>query len=511
MNREALRQLTEIGINVAPEAAQRLEENDIERIQRLDTDPMYLSGPMLDRLREAVDLPSEVEVESNDQVVVQSQNGEQDSAEEPQAGAETNQNTGGGIELEDSGRKNSLETKVEILDSHEITKKEKDVPEFLEYYNDRYDRTKEMLTRRKELQSATTLNRLSRREEGEQAAAIGLVSDKYSTNSGRYIVELQDKTGSFKALVDEDEGDRLVPDEVIGVTGSMGDDILFANQVVHPDLPIPDGVNTTQQEVKAAYISDLHIGSQDTMHDALDRFGDWLRSDEASNIGYLVIAGDIVEGVGVYPGQEEELEITDVYRQYRRFEEWAEKLPDRIQLVIGPGNHDVVRLAEPQPTLPDKAFDNIHTWDNVHLVQNPQTVRLHGIRSQGIKHLMYHGMSYDDHVSRIKELRENAYDQPEYVMEDLLKRRHVAPSYGSNPLSPEGTDAMVIEHEPDVFVSGHFHSHCNESYKGVNMICSSSFQAQTDFQKRVGHQPQPGIVTIMDFETRKTTTKEFKQ
>ena len=82
MNREALRQLTEIGINVAPEAAQRLEEDDIERIQRLDTDPMYLSGPMLDRLREAVDLPSEVEVESNDQVVVQSQTGEQDSEEQ---------------------------------------------------------------------------------------------------------------------------------------------------------------------------------------------------------------------------------------------------------------------------------------------------------------------------------------------------------------------------------------------------------------------------------------------
>ncbi|MFB6115714.1 MAG: DNA-directed DNA polymerase II small subunit [Candidatus Nanohalobium sp.] len=414
------------------------------------------------------------------------------------------------VELRDSGRRDELNTKVEILDEADINKEEKDVPEFLSYYNDRYDRMRKLLTRRTQLQSATTIKRLENRDEGEQATTVGLVKDKYSTSSGKYIVSIEDKTGTFKALVDEREGEMIVPDEMIGVQGNMGGDIIYANSVVRPDLPIPQGqTNTTEEEVKAAYISDLHMGSEDTLHDRLDRFAEWLGTEEASKIGYLVITGDLVEGVGIYPGQKDELEVEDIYKQYELFEEWFQKIPEDIQVIVGPGNHDITRLSEPQPKLPKDVFPNIADADNFHRVQNPQMVKLHGIQSKGLKHLMYHGYSFDDHVDRIQELRENAYDEPDRVMIDLLKRRHLAPTYGSNQLSPEATDHMVIEREPDVMVSGHFHSHAVSSYKGVNVICSSTFQAQTDFQKRVGHEPDPGKVTIMNFKNRKTEVKQF--
>ena len=414
------------------------------------------------------------------------------------------------VKLRDSGRREGMRTKVEVLDEADINKEEKDVPEFLSYYNDRYDRMRKLLTRRTQLQSATTIKRLENRDEGEQATTVGLVNDKYSTSSGKYIVEIEDKTGSFKVLVDEREGDMIVPDEMLGVQGSMGGDIIYANNVVRPDLPIPQGQTaTTEDEVKAAYISDLHIGSEDTLHKRMNRFADWLGTDAASDIGYLVIAGDLVEGVGIYPGQQEELEVADIYDQYEMFEDWVDRIPEDIQIIAGPGNHDITRLSEPQPRLQDDIFPRIKDYDNFHRVQNPQTVRLHGIESKGLKHLMYHGYSFDDHVDRIQELRENAYDEPERAMIDLLKRRHLAPTYGSNQLSPEAQDHMVIEEEPDVMVSGHFHSHAVSSYKGVNVICSSSFQAQTDFQKRVGHEPDPGKVTILNFENRKTEVKQF--
>ncbi len=414
------------------------------------------------------------------------------------------------VELRDSGDREDLHTKVEVMDEADINKEEKDVPEFLSYYNDRYDRMRKLLTRRTQLQSATTIKRLENRDEGEQATTVGLVNDKYSTSSGKYIVEIEDKTGTFKALVDEREGERIVPDEMIGVQGNMGGDIIYANSVVRPDLPIPQGQTaTTEEEVKAAYISDLHMGSVDTLHDRLDRFADWLSTEAASRIGYLVIPGDLVEGVGVYPGQDEELEVTDIYDQYGLFEDWVDRIPEDIQIIIGPGNHDITRLSEPQPKFSDDVFDRIHEYGNVHRVQNPQTVRLHGIESKGLKHLMYHGYSFDDHVDRIKELRENAYDEPDRVMIDLLKRRHLAPTYGSNMLSPEAQDHMVVDEKPDVMVSGHFHSHAVSSYKGVNVICSSTFQAQTDFQKRVGHEPDPGKVTIMNFKNRNTEVKQF--
>lgn len=508
MNKKAVKQLTEKGCIVESDAAESLTDEDIERIQELDSTPMYLSEEMLDSLR-SKETPNGSDIDSKNEVEQNPETDDQDAVvKEITENLEEDETTSSpsAVSIKDTGNR-GIDTKVEVMDGAEIPREEKDVPEFLQNYNDRYDRLRKILMRRMEMKSATTIQRLERRDKGEEATTIGLVKDKYSTSNGKYIVELEDKTGTFKALVEGRDGDRIVPDEVIGVRGSLGGDIIYADTVVRPDLPIPDGVNTTEQAVKAAYISDLHLGSEDTMEKRLDKFAGWLSNQE--DIGYLVMAGDMVEGVGVYPDQDKELKVTDIYKQYELFEEWVEKLPEELQIIVGPGNHDVVRLAEPQPRIPEKALPNISDFNNVHLVQNPQMVRLHGIESRGIKHLMYHGYSFDDHVAQIQELREKAYDDPHHVMIDLLKRRHLAPTFGSNLLAPEEKDYMVIDEEPDVFVAGHFHSHANESYKGVNVICSSTFQKQTEFQRRVGHEPQPGLVTVMNFKNRSTEVKKF--
>lgn len=555
MNKHAVKKLTKEGCIVGKEAAEDITDEDIEAIRDLDTTPMYISEAMLSRLREKRNPTSNSSPKPNGsskpnggtakpngnsqsngssgQKLMQKEGSstgetenrkttsetEKTAVEQPapaeSKGSEGEQNENSSkansqdIEILDNRDRNEMDTKVEIMDEKEISKDEKDVPEFLQYYNDRYDKMKKLLMRRKELQAATTLNRLERRNEGEEATAIGFVKNKYSTNSGKWIVELEDKTGTYKALVDERDGERIVPDEAIGVIGSMGGDIIYANSVVRPDLPIPDGVETTSQDVEAAYISDLHLGSKDTRHDKFMEFADWLKSEDAKNVGYVVIGGDIVEGVGSYPGQKDDLEVTDIYKQYELFEDWVEKVPEHIQIITGPGNHDITRLAEPQPRLPEKALPEIKDYNNFHLVQNPQMVRLHAIRSKGIKNLVYHGYSFDDHVDQIQDLREKAYEEPHHVMIDLLKRRHLAPTYGSTQLSPEGEDHLAITEKPDVFVSGHFHSHSNESYKGVNVINSSSFQEQTDFQKRMGHEPDPGKVTLVNYKTRNTRVKKF--
>jgi len=557
LNKNIVKELTREGCIVAKEAAESLKESDVEAIRSLDSTPMYISEAMLENLRKKAAPASngqklkekpvptanggsttqQVKTSPGNESSVDESTSETESSTEEKtdekediepdklnndvksddkdSGSRQGNNSqevaqSKGVRIMDDRERKELRTKVEIMDEKEVSRDQKDVPEFLKYYNDRYDKMRKLLTHRMELQSATTINRLERRDKGEEATTVGLVKSKYSTDSGKYIVELEDKTGTFKALVNEREGDRIVPDEMIGVIGSMGGDIIYADSIIRADMPIPQGMNTTEQKVAAAYISDLHIGSKDTMHDKLNDFGDWLASSKANNIGYLVITGDVVEGVGTYPGQEEELEIKDIYKQYNAFEQWVEeRLPEDLQIIIGPGNHDITRLAEPQPRLPEKVFPTIKDFNNVHLVQNPQTVRLHGIESKGIKNLMYHGYSFDDHADQIQELREKGYEHPHHIMIDLLKRRHLAPTYGSNSLSPEGEDSLVIEEEPDVFVAGHFHSHSNESYKGVNVINSSTFQTQTDFQKRVGHEPDPGKVTIVDYKTRNTKVKKF--
>lgn len=526
---------------VEKDVASEITEEDVEKIKEMQPTPMYISKKMLNQIR-TTETEQETTVESgNQQKMVQKKkqtteekeqkdeegnpesdkDNQMDEKEQEKTQSETKDDFDYGkksshfsneqtVQIKDTrNQKKEFNTKVEILDDIEIKKEEKDVPEFLQNYNDRYEKMKKILQGRRELQAATTINRLERKNEGDEATTIGMVKDKYSTRNGKFIVEIEDNTGTFKVLADEREGSQIVQDEVIGVTGNLGGDIIYADKIVWPDLPIPQGTQTTKDEVKAAFISDLHLGSKDTLYKRLDRFAEWLNTKEAEKIGYLVIAGDLVEGVGTYPGQEEELQVTDIYKQYELFEDWFKKLPDHIEVIVGPGNHDIVRLAEPQPRLPEKSLENIMDHENLHLVQNPQMIRLHAIRSKGIKVLMYHGMSFDGHADQIKELREKGYDQPDLVMKDLLKRRHLAPTYGTNLLSPEETDRLVIENKPDVFVAGHFHSHANETYKGVNLICSSTFQSQTDFQKRMGHEPDPGKVTILDLKTRNTEVKQF--
>ena len=525
MNEKAVKELTKQGCMVERDAAEILNQDDVEQIKNLETTPMYVSRNMVEKLRKKIEakpekkqvvttsgtkVQPETEQETEEKESETEENSpKKESSEEIYENKSSHFSKSKTVKIKDSGKRDRKTTKVEIIDEKDISKEEKDVPEFLGYYNDRYDEMKKMLMRHREMKSATTINRLERRNKGEEATTIGLVNDKYSTRNGKYIVEIEDKTGTFKVLAEEREGDRIIQDEVIGVQGSLGGDIIYADSIVRPDMPIPQGMKNTEQKVQAAYISDLHIGSQDTLHKRMDRFADWLSTDDAKDIGYLVITGDLVEGVGVYPGQDEELDIADIYKQYEAFEQWFEKIPDDIQVIAGPGNHDITRLAEPQPRIDADVFPNITDYNNFHLVQNPQTVKLHAVESKGIKNLMYHGYSFDGHADQIQELREKAYDEPHHLMIDLLKRRHLAPMFGSNLIAPDGNDPMVIREEPDVFVAGHFHSHANSSYKGTNVICSSTFQAQTDFQKRVGHEPDPGKVTVLDYKTRNTEVKQF--
>lgn len=535
MNEEAVKELTKQGCMVEKEAAEILEENDVEQIKGLETTPMYISKQMVVRLREKVGLKTE---NASKQVVTASSTVQNPSEgvgseeigekENEQASASTGENspetdedteiydntsshfsTSKTVEIKDSGKRDRKTTKVEVMDEQEISIEEKNVPEFLGVFNDRYDKMKKLIMKHREMKSATTINRLERRSKGDEATTIGVVNDKYSTSNGKYIVEIEDKTDTFKVLADERQGERIVPDEVIGVQGNLGGDIIYADSIVRPDLPLPGETKTTKQKVKTAYISDLHIGSQDTLHKRMERFAKWLHTDAAKDVGYVVIAGDLVEGVGIYPGQQEELEINDIYKQYKAFEDWFEKIPEDIQVIAGPGNHDITRLAEPQPKLDADVFPTIKDYNNFHRVQNPQMVKLHAVESKGLKNLMYHGYSFDTHADQIQDLREKAYEQPEHLMIDLLKKRHLAPMFGSNLMAPNGNDPLVMNEKPDIFVAGHFHSHANSTYKGVNVICSSTFQAQTDFQKRVGHEPDPGKVTIVDFHNRRTEVKQF--
>ncbi|HWQ44506.1 MAG TPA: DNA-directed DNA polymerase II small subunit [Methanosarcina barkeri] len=380
--------------------------------------------------------------------------------------------------------------------------------QFVQYFRDRYSRLSEIIRGRINARPIESLKRRSfrRGRDGgsEEISIIGMVSDVNSTTNGHKILSLEDPTGSFSVLIRNTDNElfelasRILLDEVIGVTGSVTNDgnLMLATKLIQPDVP-----NNVQRRTgshgKVVLISDVHVGSSQFMEDAWLDFLDFLKGESdsesmrelAASIRYLVVAGDLVDGIGIYPDQEMELDILDVYAQYRKAAEYFREIPEHIRVIISPGNHDAVRQAEPQPALPESIQADFP--QNIIFVGNPALVDL-----DGVSILIYHGRSIDDLVASIPGV---SYQEPAGAVLEMVKRRHLAPTYGSRvSISPEKKDYFVIDPLPEIIHTGHVHTLGVQRYKNILLVNSGTWQAQTEFQKRVNLMPVPARVPIVD-------------
>jgi DNA polymerase II small subunit len=396
---------------------------------------------------------------------------------------------------------------VDVVADMEYSTGTGEYSDFVSVFRDRYERLSKKLRGRVNHRPTDTLDAMSG---GSEAAIVGMVNDIRSTASGHWLIELEDTNGVFPCLVMKDRDiaelvDELLFDEVIAVDGTLADDggILFVDTLYFPDIPRTHQPSTADREVSAALVSDVHVGSQEFMADAWHRFTDWLHTTEADHVEYLLIAGDMVEGVGIYPDQDEELDIVDIYDQYERFAEHLKEVPGDMEIVMIPGNHDAVRLAEPQPPF-DEELRELMSAHDARIVSNPATVDV-----EGVSFLMYHGVSLDEVIAELPDDKAS-YDEPHKAMYQLLKKRHVAPQYGGHTrLAPEAEDFLVIDEAPDVFHAGHVHKFGYGKYHNVLTINSGCWQAQTDFQKSVNIDPDTAMAPIVDLSTLDLTIRKF--
>lgn len=379
--------------------------------------------------------------------------------------------------------------------------------DFVTVFRDRYEQLAGKLRGRVNHRPADAIQSMPG---GGDAEMIGMVNDIRSTASGHWLIELEDTTGVFPCLVMKDREiadlvSEIVYDEVIAVRGTLADDagILFTDEIFFPDVPHTHRSKTADRHVQAALISDVHVGSQEFAAGAWSRFADWLHTEEAQSVEYLLIAGDMVEGVGVYPNQDEELSTIDIYEQYEEFAEYLKEVPGDLEIIMIPGNHDAVRLAEPQPAF-DEELRGIMSAHDAQITGNPSTVTI-----EGVSVLMYHGMSLDEMIADLPE-EKASYDSPEKAMYHLLKKRHVAPKYGGKMrIAPEERDYLVIDEVPDVFHTGHVHKLGFGTYHNVTAINSGCWQAQTEFQKSVNIDPDVGYAPIVDLDSLDVTARKF--
>ncbi len=388
--------------------------------------------------------------------------------------------------------------------------------DFVKLFRYRYNVLRKILcNQRREMINTIPINRIKKSLSDVQL--VGIVKSVKTTVNGHRLIEIEDKTGTatLMALKDHKEvshlANEVVVDEIIGVVGkiSKNGDLIIVQNIVFPDIKLQHDKNRAEVPVCVAFLSDIHMGSNMFMEDEWNAFLKWIngslgnsrQKDVASKIKYLILPGDLVDGIGIYPNQEKELSISNIYEQYKALAKQLEFIPDHISVVLQPGNHDAVRPAEPQPTF-EKEIRDLFSGREFVFVGNPCYLSLHGVEI-----LSYHGQSLLDFSTNIQYLN---YNEPTEVMKVMLKKRHLAPAYGGyTPLAPEHTDYMIIDKVPDIFVTGHVHISNIDNYRGVTLINASSWQAQTSYQKMLNFIPDSAKLPIVNLKTGNATTMDF--
>jgi DNA polymerase II small subunit len=374
-------------------------------------------------------------------------------------------------------------------------------------FESRFMKLKKIISNRPEAKMLKTISSAVSSKSNDDMYICGLLTERrVERNVTKLIID--DPTSSIETIIFDQDLQKiaasLLTDQfVMGRISLAKNGGFIMKDIIVPDIPehIP---NRSKTETYAAFLSDLHIGSMYFMEKELNDFISWLSSPDpiARKIRFVLICGDVVDGVGIYPNQDKELDCVDIHEQLKKTAELLSKIPQHVKIFVTSGNHDPGRRALPQPAIPQIYNSDLWNKKNIFMLGNPAMISLNGV-----KVLMFHGQSIDDVVRTTPGL---SFDKPALVMKYLLQARHLSPIYGSQtPLAPELDDMMVIEDIPDIFHAGHVHVVDLDLYRGVLILNSGAWQHQTPFQAGVGITPTPGMVVIVNLKTFKVYTKSF--
>jgi DNA polymerase II small subunit len=388
--------------------------------------------------------------------------------------------------------------------------------EYVGYFQDRFKRIEKLFRQRIDVRGATPIAEALKSQPKTKLKIICMLTEKRDSKNNT-ILTVEDLNASATVMVPQKAQQEvrkkalmLLPDQIICLAVIKTRTNLFlAEDIIFPEIG-RKAIQRAPEPIYAVLTSDIHIGSTKFEKEAFKRFIQWLRGkygtpemrEIAGRVKYLLIAGDVVDGIGIYPGQQHELTIRNVHKQYDFAIKYFEKIPSYIDIFISPGNHDAARKSLPQPAIPEGYLSAIKDKSNIHSVGSPCLLNLHGVDV-----LMYHGRSLDDIIGVVPGMD---HDHPEKAMRLLIQSRHLAPVYGGKTmLSPENRDYLVIDKVPDIFHAGHIHVNGLCNYRGVLVVNSGGWQAQTDYMEKLGLVPTPGKVPVVNLQTLETTILSF--
>lgn len=417
---------------------------------------------------------------------------------------------------------------VNIIRSYDKPPRKRTFQDFVAVFNLRYNNIAEMLKKRQDLQGLTSISRLQQKMRNDKVAIIGMILSKVKTKNNNIIMAVEDITGITNVVITK--GDRnkeiyalaenLVLDEVIGITGTWGSSAIFPNSIIFPDIPLNKELKKQQEEEYVVFLGDTHFGSKVFMKEEFEKFLEWIQgragNEEqkrvAEKVRYVILPGDIIEGVGIYPSQEEDLEIIDVSEQYEEAVKWLKRIPERIQIIAMSGNHDAGRLSEPQEVPFKDLASELWKMPNITLVSNPSYVNIGKTDIfPGFDILLYHGGSLIYYADNIPSIRaKGGQKRADLIMKFQLQRRHLAPTHGSTLYLPDAEqDYLLIDIVPDIFVTGHIHRASVATYRNITMINASCWTETTEDQIKRGLEPLPARIPIINLKTREVKVLNF--
>ena len=416
--------------------------------------------------------------------------------------------------------------RVEVVRSYKEEARKRCVEDFTAYFNIRYTKLKEILQKKQELQDALSIKRVAAKTERENVCIIGMVYEKSVTKNNNIMFTLEDPTGQIKVVITKNKADTFkiaadcVRDEVIGITGVCGNNIIFADNILTPEIPATNELKKGPEDAYAVFTGDQHFGSRHFLHNSFESFIKWINcelgSEEqkeiAKKVKYIFLVGDLVEGIGIYPTQYNDLELKDIEQQYAKLAENLKRIPKHISIIICAGNHDALRLIEPQPPIYSDYAPGLYELPNLYLVSNPSIINIGATGNfKGFNVLLYHGMSFSFYASNVESIRsQGGHERADLVMKFLLQRRHLAPEHTSVTYTPlPDKDPLLIDMVPDFFVTGHIHRASVSSYRNITTLNCSCWIGMTDFQEKVGLIPEPGRAIAVNLQTREPKVMRF--
>jgi len=394
------------------------------------------------------------------------------------------------------------------------------VSDFVDYFRGRFSKMKSILQENPNLPNLISIDKIYGNRQG--ISIIGMISSKRMTKNKNLLFEIEDLTGKIRVVVNSNKpevykkAENISLDSVLGFRGSGSREILFVNDIIFPDSVLHEKKNAPAEEY-ALFIGDLHFGSKRFLKKGFLKFIDFLNgkllgTSEVGKIKYLFIVGDLVTGIGNYPSQERDLEILNLEDQYLQVAELLRQIRKDITIIVSPGNHDGVRLMEPQPLLDEKYAWPLYNLKNLIFTGNPATVNIAARKNfPGFNVLTYHGFSYQFYANNVPYLvSKKAMNVPEEIMKYLLKNRHLAPAHTSVQYFPMEEDALMIKIIPDIFVSGHTHKSGVSYHNNILVISASCWESMTPYQEKFGNEPDHCKVPMLNLKTREIKILDFE-